>query len=245
MRTPHGPVGPGAEVGRVRRVVPARALPDAEGTPDHTVHLVAVPLREDGDGSKISGLCGTRLLRGRIETVAVGEGVWCTCCFVAHLTGVAPASDSADELSASARVGAVLAYQELGWPVTVRAGQVSLNLDLDLDAVAVVIPAGLATHVAEILDQRRCPPAMLTHPALATHRVLVAGERYGVVLGRPAGVHRVTGTLLLPPSVTEHGPVRWVRPPRQHTLKLCREIDVCAALATAFREPPPPSPTVF
>ena len=239
-----GGEAPGVGLGRVRRVVPARALPDAEGTPDHTVHLVPVPLREEGDGSAVSGLCGTRLRRGRIETVAVGEGVWCTLCFIVHVTGAVPAPDAAREPGATARVGAVLAYRELGWPVTARAGQVSLNLDLDLDAVAVVIPAGPAARAAQILDERRCPPAMLTHPALATHRVVVAGERYGVALGWPTGVHRVTGTLLLPPTVTTHGPVRWVRPPRQHTLRLCREIDVCAALNTALREPPP-SPAVF
>ncbi|HEX2299037.1 MAG TPA: hypothetical protein VHH34_11060 [Pseudonocardiaceae bacterium] len=240
----NGGEAPDVEVGRVRRVVLARALPDAEGTPDHTVHLVTVPIGEGSDGSAVRGLCGTRLRRGRIETVAAGEGVWCTFCFIVHVTGIAPASDAAGEPDASARVGAVLAYRELGWPVTVRAGQVSLNLDLDLDAVAVVIPAALAAQVAQILDERRCPPAMLTHPALATHRVMVAGERYGVALGWPAGVYRVTGTLLLPPSVTAHGPVRWVRPPQQHSLRLCREIDMCAAVHTALREPPP-SPAVF
>ena len=57
--------------------------------------------------------------------------------------------------------------------------------------------------------------------------------------GWPAGVHRVTGTLLLPPSVTRHGPVRWIHPPRLHTLRWCREIDVCAAVNTAVREDPP------
>ena len=173
------------------------------------------------------------------------RGVWSTLCFVVHVTGVGPASDAAGEPDTSARVGAVLAYRELGWPVTVRGEQVSLNLDLDLDAVAVVIPTGLAERVVQILAGRRCPPTVLAHPALATHRVIVAGERYGVPLGWPAGVHRVTGTLLLPPSTTIHGPVQWVRPPQQHALQLCREIDVCAALATVLREPPPSTPSHF
>lgn len=111
------------------------------------------------------------------------------------------------------RVGAALAYRELGWPVRVRDEQVSLNLDLDLDVVAVVIPGVLAGRVAEILTGRRCPPVVLAHPALAGYRVFLAGERFGVPLGWPTGVHRVTGTVLLPPTVTVHGPVGWVRPP--------------------------------
>ncbi|MGH4023970.1 MAG: hypothetical protein ACRDRV_05225 [Pseudonocardiaceae bacterium] len=69
---------PGVGLGRVRRVVLARALPDVEGTPDHTVHLVTVPLSEDSDGSTVSGLCGTRLRRARIEAVAVGVSL-CGC----------------------------------------------------------------------------------------------------------------------------------------------------------------------
>lgn len=239
-----GADGSGVEIGRARRVVLARPLPDPAGTtPDHTVHLVGVPLGEDSDG--VSGLCGVRLRPGQIETVAPGEGVWCTSCFTAHVTGAAPTPDPAGEAGTSTRVGAALAYRELGWPVRVRGDQVSLNLDLDLDAVAVVIPVLLAAQVAEILAGRRCPPAVLAHPALPEHRVLVAGERYGVPLGWPVGVHRVTGTLLLPPTVTAHGPVRWVRPPEPHVLRLCREIDVCAALITALREPPPPSPSHF
>ena len=236
--------GSGAEIGRARRVVLARELPDAEGTPDHTVHLVGVPIGEHDGG--VSGLCGARLRPGRIETVAPGEGVWCTSCFTAHVTGAAPVPAAAgDEVSPAARVAAVVAYRELGWPAMVRAEQVSLNLDLDLDAVALVIPTELTTRVTEILTRRRCPPAVLAHPALAAQRVIVAGERYGVALSWPVGVHRVTGTLLLPPTQTAHGPVRWVRPPQQHSLQWCREIDVCTALITALREPPPASPSVF
>lgn len=66
-----GENGPGVEVGRARRVVLARSLPDAVGTPDHTVHLVGLPLSEDGDRGGVSGLCGTRLRPGQIETVVV------------------------------------------------------------------------------------------------------------------------------------------------------------------------------
>ncbi len=160
-------------------------------------------------------------------------------------TGARPVVPARPLPDTSARVAAALAYRELGWPVTLRGEQVSLNLDLDLDAVALVIPAVLAAQVAEILTGRHCPPPVLAHPVLSAHRVLVAGERYPVALAWPAGVHRVTGTLLLPATVTVHGPVRWVRPPQPHALKLCREFDVCAALCAASPDPPLSSPSHF
>ncbi|MGH3481251.1 MAG: hypothetical protein ACRDQD_31085 [Nocardioidaceae bacterium] len=230
--------------GGVRRVVLARSLPDAEGSGDHTVHLVELPPDQQHSGG-MGGVCGMSLRPGQVETVAPDEGVWCTCCVTAHLTGVVPAPDTVREVDTPERVSAASAYRQLGWPVRVREDQLWLNLDLDLDAVAVVIPSRLAGRVTKILVGRRCPPAVLAHPALGTHRVFVAGERYGVALSWPTGVHRVTGTLLLPPTRTAHGPVRWVRPPQQHTLQWCREIDVCAAVTTALREPPPSSPSAF
>lgn len=104
--TSGGDPGRGVQSGRARRVVLARALPGAEGAADHTVHLVGVPLREDSDRGGVSGLCGMELRPGQIETVAPGEGVWCTSCVTAHLTGVAPALDGAGEAGRSARVGA-------------------------------------------------------------------------------------------------------------------------------------------
>ncbi|MGH3797309.1 MAG: hypothetical protein ACRDSP_20740 [Pseudonocardiaceae bacterium] len=132
------------------------------------------------------------------------------------------------------RLQVVAAYRRLGWPVAVRGDQVSLNLDVDVDAVAVVIPAVLATEVADILTRRRCPPPVLAHPAMPTHRVIVAGERFPVPLAWPTGIHRATGTLLLPPTVSAQGQLCWVRPPVSHALKLCREVDVLAALRTAL-----------
>jgi hypothetical protein len=39
-------------------------------------------------------------------------------------------------------------------------------------------------------------------------------------------VHRVSGTLLLPPTETPRGPLGWVHPPEPESLPLCREIDV-------------------
>ena len=70
------------------------------------------------------------------------------------------------------------------------------------------------------------------------HRVLLAGERYGVALPWPPGVHRASGTLPLPPTKTAGGPVTWVHPPEADALRLCREVDVFGALRTALRDPP-------
>jgi hypothetical protein len=136
-------------------------------------------------------------------------------------------------------------YRAWGWPVTVCGEQVCLDLDADQGrgAVAVVIPAGLTEQVAEVLTGRRCAPAVLAHPALGSHRVIVAGERFGVPLSWPPGVHRiVTGMLLLPPTPTARGRLRWVRPPTPLALRLCREVDVRAALSTVLPRPPARSP---
>ncbi|MGH3794305.1 MAG: hypothetical protein ACRDSP_05400 [Pseudonocardiaceae bacterium] len=78
-------------------------------------------------------------------------------------------------------------------------------------------------------------------PHLPAHRIILCGDPYPVPLGWPTAVHRVTGTVALPPTVTAHGPVFWVRPPEPHALHLCREFDVCAALYAALRDPPPAS----
>ncbi|MGH3905290.1 MAG: hypothetical protein ACRDTE_14030 [Pseudonocardiaceae bacterium] len=228
---------PGTQAG-ARRVVLARHRPDPAEQADHTVHLIAVPL--GGTGGEANALCRLRMRPSWIETVSPGEGVWCTLCFVCHVTGSHPAPHTAGTDSGAGCGAAALAYRTLGWPVTVRRDHVSLNLDLDLDAVALVLPAGLGSEVAEILVRRRCPPPVLVHPSLPAHRIILAGERFCVPLTWPAGVHRVTGTLQLPPTVTAHGPIRWIRPPQPHALKLCREFDVCAALSTVHHNPPPP-----
>lgn len=110
--------------------------------------------------------------------------------------------------AASALCGALLrpaaaaSYQRWGWPVTLRRDQIWLALDHDV--VALVVPALLAVDVAAILSTRRCPPLVLAHPYAPEHRVLLAGERYGVALPWPLGVCRITGNVLLPPTLT-HG----------------------------------------
>lgn len=53
-------------------------------------------------------------------------------------------------------------------------------------------------------------------------------------------IELVTGTLLLPPTVTTRGPITWTQLPEPDALRLCREIDVLAALRTALNDPPTP-----
>ncbi|MGH3839062.1 MAG: hypothetical protein ACRDSF_25705, partial [Pseudonocardiaceae bacterium] len=95
-----------------------------------------------------------------------------------------------------------------------------------------------AAEVTEILTARRCQPAVLTHPNAPTNRVLLASEPYPVRLPWPSGVKRVTTNLLLPPTLTPREPLRWVHPPHENSLRLCREIDVLAAVHTTLQRPP-------
>ncbi|MFN2478787.1 MAG: hypothetical protein ABR615_06395, partial [Pseudonocardiaceae bacterium] len=53
----------------------------------------------------------------------------------------------------------------------------------------------------------------------------------------PPSVHEVTGALTLPPTMTSQGPITWIQPPCQDSLRLSREIDVFGALRTALSAP--------
>ncbi|MGH3768023.1 MAG: hypothetical protein ACRDTX_23225 [Pseudonocardiaceae bacterium] len=127
-------------------------------------------------------------------------------------------------------------YHQWGWPVAVRRNR--MRLRLGPATVALVIPAVLAAEVTEILTARRCQPAMLIHPRAPMHRVLLASEPYPVMLPWPPGVNRITTNLLLPPTPTAHGPLRWMHPPHENSLRLCREIDVLAAVRTTLQRSP-------
>lgn len=211
----------------VRRTEPA-------GEPEPIVHLVSLPLASDGAAEDVvSALCGVRLRADQIETVTPAAGTWCTLCVVNHVTGQRPAPFPDTPSSTGTVAGcrsAGVAYRELGWPVIQCRNQVALDLSVDLDAVALVFPALLGTEVADILVRRHCSPPVLAHPYLPAHRIILAGDRCPVSLPWPAGVHRITDTLLLPPTVTARGPIFWVHPPRPQSLRRCREIDVFGVL---------------
>jgi hypothetical protein len=212
-----------------------RYRPGVTGQTARTVHVISLPT--DGQVGAVSALCGVFLRRHDIETVAAGEGMPCTVCVLNHVSGTTAAvePDASNPEGADAtgpRDG--VTYQGWGWPVTCHRDQVWLSLNNDV--VAWVIPVLLAAEVTSILVARRCPPPVLVHPEAPEHRIVLAGERYGAALPWPPGVHRATGVLLLPPTVTPRGPVIWVHPPQPDALRLCLEVDVFAALRTALRD---------
>lgn len=224
-----------------RPVVLVRYRSGVVGQSARTVHLAALPT---GDASEIRALCGALLPSDDIETLSPGQGMPCTSCLLSprlpgHTSALptgnpvtSPALRPQDDTDLAPQVLATR-YQAWGWPVTLRGDHVWLSLGQD--TVALVIPVLLAVEVSAILRHRRCPPPVLAHPYAPEHRVLLAGERYGVELPWPPGVHRVIETLLLPPTVTARGPITWLHPPEPDALTLCREVDVLAALRTVLR----------
>lgn len=148
-----------------------------------------------------------------------------------------PAADHPESIAAAAD-----SYRLWGWPVSLRGDQVSLSLDRDV--VAVIAPASLANKVQAILTERRCPAGLLTHPCAPEHRVLLAGEPYGVPLPWPSVVDLACGSLLLPPPMTPRGPVTWTDFPDRNALTLCREIDLFAAVRTLLRDRRRAAPTL-
>ncbi|MGH3697491.1 MAG: hypothetical protein ACRDRX_26505 [Pseudonocardiaceae bacterium] len=197
-----------------------------------TVHLALLPT---GGASEIRTLCGVLLPSDHVETLSPGEGMPCTGCLLSpRLPGDTPGSlRPQDDTDLPPQVLATR-YQAWGWPVTLRGDHMWLSLGQD--TVAVMIPVSLAVEVTAVLRQRRCPPPVLAHPDVPEHQVLLAGERYGIELPWPPGVHRVSETLSLPPTVTAHGPITWVHPPEPDALQLCREVDIVTALRTVLRD---------
>ncbi|MGH3918244.1 MAG: hypothetical protein ACRDSG_04250 [Pseudonocardiaceae bacterium] len=224
-------------VAAARPVVLIRYRPGRTGETARAVHLVPLPV--GGETGAASALCGALLRPEEIERVRPGQGMPCSLCTLSHVAASPPPPPArAEEISVEAGpLAAAASYQGWGWPVTLRRDQIWLALDHDV--VALVVPALLAVDVAAILSTRRCPPLVLAHPYAPEHRVLLAGERYGVALPWPLGVCRITGNVLLPPTLTARGPVTWVHPPRPDALRLSREIDLIAALRTAASNPSP------
>lgn len=231
-----------------RPVVLLRSRSGATGQTARPVHLVPLPVGGLAGAAGIA-LCGALLCPDHTEMVTPGHGVPCSLCVISHVSASPPqplastptTEPPADGLSSDTRPRpAALCYQACGWPVTLRGNQVWLTLQPD--TVALIIPALHAAQATAILSQRRCPPPVLAHPDAPEHRVLLAGEPYGVDLPWPPGVHRASGALPLPPTQTPRGPITWVHPPQPDALRLCREVDVFAALRTALGHPPPADP---
>jgi hypothetical protein len=223
------------------------------------VHLA--PLPPEGTGA-VSALCGALLRPEEHDTVRPGHGMPCSLCVLSHAqsgdmpaqapddadpqvpddaepTGPADLCPAASPDPASPEItpgAAARGYQSWGWPVVWHRDQVWLTLDRNV--LAVLVPTLLAVEVTALLARRDRAPAVLVHPDVPEHLVLLGGEPYGITLPWPPGVHRITGSVLLSPTATTRGALSWVHPPAPDSLRSCREIDLIAALRAVLRDPP-------
>lgn len=226
------------EVAGARPVTLVRHCPGVVGETARTVHLVPLPV--GGPAGEVTALCGAPLRRTDVEPVTPGQGMPCPVCVLSHVAcGPPPASVTPGDPGVDPDpLGATAGYRAWGWPVTLRGDQIRLHLDGGI--VALIIPVLLAAEVIAILARRRCPVPVLAHPYAPEHRILLAAEPFGMALPWPPGVREITGTLLLPPALTLRGPITWTQLPQPEALRLCREIDILAALRTALNDPPVP-----
>jgi hypothetical protein len=230
----HGDLGADAAVAAARPVMLVRYRPGVTGETARTVHVV--PLPTDRQAGATGALCGATLVLDDIETVTPGQGMPCTLCLLNQTLSPLQAGEPPTGNPGSAGAGLVAVgstYQDWGWPVIVHRDQVRLSLHRDVSALAIPIPLG--TKVTQILTQRRCASPILAHPYTPDHHILLTSERYGVPLPWPPQVHRITGVLALPPTVTPRGPITWTRPLGEDSLRLCREIDLFGAVRTALK----------
>lgn len=241
-----GPLSPpgdrAAAVSCQDAVALVRYRPDTATQAGRTVHLLpGGRSATTAVAGAVTTLCGALLVCAQIETVNPGEGMPCTMCLLLRCSCAPAIGGKASGEAAAARRGGLaspavaVGYRAWAWPVIQSGDQVLLVVEEA--AVATIIPAGLAVDVVSILTAQRCPVAVLVHPHVPEHRVLLSGEPYGVPLPWPPQVHTATGTIPLPPTVTPRGPVTWTRSPQPHALRMCREIDVFAAVRTALRAP--------
>jgi hypothetical protein len=219
-----------------RPVTLVRYRPGVVGETARTVHLIPLPIGSPSEA--VTALCETLLRLEDVEPVTPGQGMPCMVCVLSHVAGGPPPPPvtTGDTRVNTDPLAATAGYRAWGWPVTLHRDQIRLNLDGDTGAL--IIPVPLATEVTAILATRRCPVPVLAHPYAPEHWILLVAERFGVTLPWPPGVHQVTGTLLLPPTVTPRGPITWIQLPEPDALRLCREIDVLAALRAALNDSP-------
>ncbi|MGH3575711.1 MAG: hypothetical protein ACRDUW_28485 [Pseudonocardiaceae bacterium] len=236
-----GESGAGAAVISDQSVVLVRYRAGLTGQTARTVHLVS--LRDRCVAGMVDTLCGSLMSLDSVEAVSPGAGMPCSACVIHHVSTMAPAAvrqpSTADSPDGPESGGADqvdrATYEAWGWPVTQRCDQIRLSLECEASAIA--IPISLSAELTQILTARRCAPAVLAHPDSPEHHIVLVGERYGDMLPWPPSVHEVTGALTLPPTMTSRGPITWIQPPCQDSLRLSREIDVFGALRAALTAP--------
>lgn len=237
-----GGSGAGAAVVSNQSVMLVRYRAGLTGQTARTVHLVS--LRDRCAAGMVDTLCGSLMSLDSVEAVPSGAGMPCSACVINHVSAMAPAAvpqpcpvDRPDQPESSGGADHVdrATYEAWGWPVTQRCDQIRLSLECEASAIA--IPISLSAELTQILTARRCAPAVLAHPDSPEHHIVLIGERYGAMLPWPPSVHEVTGALTLPPTMTAQGPITWIQPPCQDSLRLSREIDVFGALRAALTAP--------
>ncbi len=236
-----GGSGAGAAVMSDRSVMLVRYRAGLTGQVGRTVHLVS--LRDRCAAGMVDTLCGSLMSLDSVEAVPLGAGMPCSACVIHHVSAMPAAAvpqpspvDSPDRPeSGGADHVDTATYQAWGWPVTQHCDQIQLNLECEASAIA--IPISLSAELTQILTARRCAPAVLAHPDSPEHHIVLVGERYGAMLPWPSSVHEVTGALTLPSTMTAQGPITWILPPCQDSLRLSREIDVFGALRAALSAP--------
>jgi hypothetical protein len=219
----------------VQPMMLVRYRPGVAGQTARAVHLVPMQVRRVA--GTVGTLCGALLDLEQIETLSYGQGMPCMMCVLHQVSATAPVVEPPVGSPDTQGTGLIngIAYHAWGWPVSQHRDQIRLSLDCDVSAIE--IPILLSAEVTQILTKRHCAPAVLAHPHTPEHHLILTGERFGAALPWPPTVQQVTGAaLMLPPTMTPRGPITWVQPPRQDSLRLTREIDVFAALHTVLSD---------
>ncbi len=215
-------------------VLAARYRPGVDTQATYPVHLIPLPMQ--AAAGEVGALCGALLSPQKLETVEPGQGMPCSMCVLQHAATIQPSSIEPPETAMPQQTTLAThpdknAYRTLGWPVHLQGDQVVLSLGHW--ATALVIPIVLAEAITPILIALDRPAPVMLHPDIPGCGVVIAGEPYGVPLPWPEAVQVITKTVMLPPSWTPLGPVRWYSQAPIHPLTVCREIDVFAAMRTA------------
>jgi hypothetical protein len=120
--------------------------------------------------------------------------------------------DFADDTGDQLRHAANQYWFELGWHTTVHGSQLVLELDDDLWGLQ--MPAGLAVELVAVLRAARlsCPVIDLGDQQSVVLIESTERQESAPTFAWPAGLLPSGHRVALPPSVTEHGPVRWLTP---------------------------------
>jgi hypothetical protein len=237
-----GESGAGAAVMADQSMMLVRYRAGVTGQTARTVHLVS--LRDRCEAGVVGTLCGSLMSLEAIEVVTPGRGMPCSACVIHHVSAMPPAAEQRQPLvdrpdrwgSGGASQLGLATYEAWGWPVTQHRDQIRLSLECEASAIA--IPVRVSAELIQILAARHCAPAVLAHPDVPEHHIVLAGERYGVRLPWPSGAHQVAGALMLPPTMAPRGPITWIQPPYRDSLRLSREIDVFGSLRAVLRDTP-------